>query len=441
MFFDFEPTSPDRGRRTPPGFRLGRALRGCAGWIVYSPGAQPPEIQRMLLRQSLTKAWTLVVSVVASSLMASVAVLMTAAVWAYLWLLAELVVGSFRIASTNAFVKAETSGRTGNSLAPIFGALVSFIIISAGACQCVASGEWPLIAMAGMGIATLIGAVSSRNAGTPRYGVVLIAILTLPFSLAALVSPMPYLFMAGVQLPLYACGVIFVMLENYKVLLTLYRSEAENRRLAHHDLLTGLPNRSMNLKRFDELLAGLSSAPDGTQNGFTVFCLDLDGFKDVNDRLGHAAGDAVLIALADRLRQSVRTCDFVSRTGGDEFVVPLPDISAAEAATIAERIIAHVGTLFDVGHGEPVEIGISIGSAAAPADGETTDALMRSADQAMYEAKKRGKGRFVPYGTLGTDAVELVPAADADARIAETVCPGDGGRNRHFPLPSRAKSL
>jgi diguanylate cyclase (GGDEF)-like protein len=440
MLFHFEATPLNRDRRKPPGFWLGRALRNCADWIVYSPGAQPPEIQRMLLRQSLTKAWTLVVSVVASSLIASVAVLMTAAVWAYVWLLAELVVGSFRIASTNAFVKAETSGRTGNSLAPIFGALVAFIIISAGAYQCVASGEWPLIAMAGMGIATLIGAVSSRNAGTPRYGVVLIGILTLPFSLAALASPVPYLFMAGIQLPLYAGAVIFVMLENYKVLLSLYRSEAENRRLAHHDLLTGLPNRSMNLKRFDELLAGLSS-PDRTQNGLTVFCLDLDGFKDVNDRLGHAAGDAVLIALADRLRQSVRIFDFVSRTGGDEFVVLLPAISVADAAAIAKRIITCVGTPFDVGHGDPVKIGISIGSASAPSDGETADALMRSADQAMYEAKKRGKGRFIPFGTLGTEGAELAPAPDADARIAETVFPGDGGRNRHFPLPSRAKSL
>jgi hypothetical protein len=141
MSFDFEPTSPEPDRREPPGFWLSRALRRCADWIVYSPGAQPPDIQRVLLRQSLAKARTLVVSVVASSLMASVAVVMTAAVWAYVWLLAELVVGSFRIASTNAFVRAETSGRTGNSLAPIFGALVSFIIISAGGYHCVASGE------------------------------------------------------------------------------------------------------------------------------------------------------------------------------------------------------------------------------------------------------------------------------------------------------------
>ncbi len=422
MSFEFAPLSPDPANREPAGSRLSRALHDCAGWIGASPTAQPRNIQRQLLRQSLTKGRTLVLSIVASSLMAFVAVAMTGAAWAYAWLLAEVAVGSFRIATVGAFMKAETSGRTGNSAAPMFGGLGSFAVMSAGSYQCVASGEWSLIVMSGMGLATLIGAISSRNAATPRYGVILICILALPFSLAALTSPLPYLFMVGIQFPLCACGVIFVMLENYKVLLALYRSEDENRRLAHHDLLTGLPNRSMKLKRFDELLAGLSS-PDNARNGFTVFCLDLDGFKGVNDRLGHAAGDTILMALADRLRDSVRVFDFVSRTGGDEFVILLPSISAADAAVIADRIIARVGMPFDVGDGEPVQIGISIGSASAPADGETADALMRSADQAMYEAKRRGKDRFVPYGTIpnhamGADGVDLAPAADADARIA-----------------------
>jgi hypothetical protein len=98
---------------------------------------------------------------------------------------------------------------------------------------------------------------------------------------------------------------------------------------------------------------------------FAVFCLDLDGFKDVNDRHGHAAGDALLIALADRLRDSVRTRDFVSRIGGDEFVILLPAISPAEATILARRIIARVQAPFDVGLQAPVHVGISIGSRTA----------------------------------------------------------------------------
>jgi len=93
------------------------------------------------------------------------------------------------------------------------------------------------------------------------------------------------------------------------VLLDLHRSEHANRQMAHHDLLTGLPNRAMNLELFAELLA--RPAPDaGSQRAkFAVFCLDLDGFKAVNDGLGHATGDAVLVAVAERLRASIRDVD------------------------------------------------------------------------------------------------------------------------------------
>lgn len=295
--------------------------------------------------------------------------------------------------------------------------------------------------MSGIGLTSLIGAVSSRNAGTPRYGFILICVLTLPFSLATLISPIPHLFIIGIQLPLYAAGVIFVMLENYKVLLNLYHSERENRRLAQYDLLTGLPNRNMNLKRFDELLAGPRATAGKMQRDLTVFCLDLDGFKEVNDCFGHAAGDALLIAVADRLRDSVRAIDFVSRIGGDEFVILLPAISPADAAEIARRIIARVEAPFDVGLPAPVHAGISIGSACAPGDGETADALLRSADRAMYEAKRRGKGIFVPHSTLTAEMVELAPAADADARMAKTASGKAKTGNRHFPLPFRSKSV
>jgi diguanylate cyclase (GGDEF)-like protein len=431
------PIGSDRDQqRKRPGFRH-RALHACVDWLVAGTDAQPPDIQSQLLHQSLAKTKTLVVAVIASSLVAAVVAAMTAAMWAYAWLLAELFIGGIRISLMNAFLRAEATGQRANSIAPIFAGLVSFSVVSAGCYQCVASGQWPLISMAGIGLASLIGAISSRNAGTPRYGFVMICILTVPFSFASLISPVPHLFIIGIQLPLYASGVIFIMIENYKVLLNLYHSEHANRGLAQCDLLTGLPNRMMNLKRFDELLRPTS---DNVQRDFTVFCLDLDGFKDVNDRFGHAAGDALLVAVAGQLRDSVRPHDFVSRIGGDEFVILLPAISPAEATAVAGRIIARVATPFSIGLPAPVRVGISIGSARASDDGETTDALLRSADRAMYEAKRQGKGLYVPYNAMQAELVELAPAADADARMAEASNkPGPG--NRRFPLPSRPKSL
>jgi len=212
------------------------------------------------------------------------------------------------------------------------------------------------------------------------------------------------------------------------VLLHLYRSELENRRLAHHDALTGLANRAQNRKQFEKLLI--------QRQPFLVFCLDLDGFKGVNDRYGHSAGDAILAAVAGRLTQSVRAVDCVARIGGDEFVILLPAITQQEADMIAKRIIANVAAAFDIGLATPVHIGVSIGCACAPDDGDAAEQLLRLADRALYEAKRRGRGIFVRHNAL--NVVELVPTADADAKMAD---PDDRERKSgRAALPLRASS-
>ena len=411
-----------------------RALHSGVRWLVSGPDPQPSDIQNRLLHQSLTKTRTLAIAITGNVLVASAAAAMTAAPWAYAWLLAELVIGGLRLYLMDALVKAEASGRNGNTVAPILAGLVAFCVLSAGCFQCVVSGQWPLISMAGIGLASLIGAVSSRNAGTPRYGAVLICILVLPYALATLTSPISHLFIIGIQFPFYACGLIFVMIENYRVLLHLHHSERENRRLAQHDPLTGLPNRALNLQRFDELLKGLRPADGKLRQEFMVFCLDLDGFKELNDRFGHAAGDAALVAVARRLHDCVRSLDFISRIGGDEFVILLPGIASDDAERTAERIIASVAQPFELGLEEPVHIGISIGSACAPDDGETAIELLRSADRALYEAKRLGKGTFVPHGAL---EVSLAPTPDAGMAGLEG---GEKGADRSL-LPFRSKSL
>ena len=249
------------------------------------------------------------VAVLASLLVASLAAALTGATWAYAWVLAELALGGTRIhLMMKALTLAKRDRRGPVNVSPIWAGLASVILISAGCYQCVASGVLPLVLMAGIGLANLVGGIASRNAGTPRYGILLICILTLPFALATMLSPIPFLFVIGLQTPVYTAGMIFLLLENHKILLDLHHSERNNRQMAHHDLLTGLPNRALNQKLFSELLDGPWPDTASASSKLTVFCVDLDGFKGVNDRFGHAAGDAVLVAVAKRKRARRRFC-------------------------------------------------------------------------------------------------------------------------------------
>jgi diguanylate cyclase (GGDEF)-like protein len=409
-------------------------------WVISGPKPQPADIRIKLLHHSLTKKNTLIVIIFAMALVASVAVFITGQIWAWAWLLAEIVLGIIRISIQNAFTQAEAAGRRGNAIAPIVAGLIWGAVLAAAAYRCVTSGEWILILLSGICLAGLVGGISSRNAGTPRYAVILMCLVSLPYAFATYISPIPNLFFVGLQIPLYLTGVIFVLWENYNVLLDLYHAERENRWLAHHDLLTGLPNRVLELKRFDELLREPRDVLPTGQPPCTVFCLDLDGFKQVNDRFGHAAGDAVLVAVADRLRDSVRDVDFLCRIGGDEFVILLPAISPAEAAVVARRIIDRVSEPFEIEE-TPLRIGISVGSACAPDDGTTADELLRSADRALYEAKRRGKGVFIAQTELARELVELAPAADADTRIGQRASNRPETGTSRFPLPFRSKSL
>ena len=432
-------SSVSNDQHQQPGNGRGRLARRFLVWVTAGPRPQPGEIQKKLLRNSMRKKNTLVVVHLSMAVMASIAIVLTGQAWAYAWLIAELVLGGIRLSIHLVYEKTEASGRDGNVIAPIVVGLIWASVLSAAAYQCVASGEWLLILLAGSGLASVIGGISSRNAGTPRYGIILMCLLTAPYALASLISPIPHLFIIGLQMPFYVIAVAVVLLENYKTLVDLYRAEAENSWLAHHDLLTGLPNRVMKLKRFDELLR----AP----TPFTVLCLDLDGFKEINDQFGHAAGDAVLIAVAERLRSCIRDIDFLCRIGGDEFVVLLPSISSVEAATIARRIIERISERFEVDHRSfdlrqaALRVGISIGSATAPRDGITTDELLRSADWAMYQAKRRGKGVFVAHGAPVAGIVELAPAADADGRLGIRFLPDMAAETGQFPLPLRSKSV
>ena len=174
------------------------------------------------------------------------------------------------------------------------------------------------------------------------------------------------------------------------------RRKAAEHELAHqafHDELTGLANRTLFLDRMEQTLRRAGR----TGTAPTVLCLDLDGFKDVNDSLGHLAGDELLRVVAGRLEGVVRAADTVARLGGDEFAVLVDGTSGglAEASALAERVLVALGEPIDL-DGQRVTISASVGIVAAE-PGSTPLSLLRDGDIAMYRAKAGGRGRWVVF--------------------------------------------
>ncbi len=160
---------------------------------------------------------------------------------------------------------------------------------------------------------------------------------------------------------------------------------------ASHDLLTGLPNRALLYERLQHEIA--RSARDG--GGFAVLCVDLDGFKQVNDELGHSAGDSVLAAVGERLVSCVRDRDTVARRGGDEFVVVhVPEGQVLESAiALAQRMIETASVPMTIAEWTGV-VGLSVGIAVGEGPAVDSEDLLRAADRAMYEAKAAGRNGY-----------------------------------------------
>ncbi|MEV4701894.1 diguanylate cyclase domain-containing protein [Actinoplanes sp. NPDC049316] len=167
---------------------------------------------------------------------------------------------------------------------------------------------------------------------------------------------------------------------------------ARSARLAYerlHDGLTGLPNRTLFLERVERALS------ERRRHGgkLAVLFIDLDGFKPINDRHGHAAGDALLRAVALRLREEARRGDALCRFGGDEFLVLCPDLAADDAVAVARRLVERIGEPYEI-QGRTVRVGCSVGVAVTGASTTDPTALIHEADQAMYEAKHGGRNRI-----------------------------------------------
>jgi len=193
-------------------------------------------------------------------------------------------------------------------------------------------------------------------------------------------------------------------------LIELARREAQVRGFAYHDELTGLPNRRLLLDRLNQAVAQAAR-----QHKHVVLLLvDLDGFKSVNDRLGHAGGDKLLQAVAGRLTSAIRGADTACRYGGDEFLIMLPEVDYRDMADPVQGKLKLALSEPYIIDGYQVRLTASMGSVAYPTDGRTDEELIRQADGALYRAKARS-------GNASIRALPMKTGVEADTQYFATV--------------------
>jgi len=209
-------------------------------------------------------------------------------------------------------------------------------------------------------------------------------------------------------------SLLWKLADRVAVALATAKRDLELQRRANYDALTGLPNRVLGTEALERAVAQAARQ----QRVLAVLFVDLDGFSDVNDSLGHQAGDELLGQAAARLRETVRKSDIVCRLGGDEFAVTLPELAdPADAAIAARNLVAHISEPFRLAAGEAF-VSASVGIALFPADAKKAEELLRHADLAMYNAKQAGRGQVAFFQASMNEEVHRRIELDRELREA-----------------------
>ncbi|MCG6552235.1 MAG: EAL domain-containing protein [Candidatus Magnetominusculus sp. LBB02] len=193
-----------------------------------------------------------------------------------------------------------------------------------------------------------------------------------------------------------------------------HHADERLKQMAHFDVLTGLPNRSLYEERLNQTLL----LAKRNKFNFAVMFLDLDKFKNVNDTIGHQVGDMLLKEVSQRLLSHVRKSDTVGRMGGDEFQILLSEVSRPDdAAVVADKIIQSIREPFFL-NGHECRIGVSIGISIYPDDGDTMVTLTKNADLAMYHVKEHGRNRYEFFNPAMDEALQEKTKMEAALRVA-----------------------
>lgn len=310
------------------------------------------------------------------------------------WTLAVLVVLALRLSLIAVCCRRSEHNEPTPTSSFLAASILWSVLLGIGALLCNISGDQTLFLLGNVCAVGVVGGLAGRNAGTPRLVMIQISIIFALLSLGAALSPGTGKIVLLLQAPFCAAGFFTVAMRSNKDTVAMLRAQETSNRLARHDSLTGLPNRA----RISELLINRTDAEPALRPGsFAVLLIDLDGFKAINDSLGHAAGDLVLQESARRLRAVLRKGDIVGRLAGDEFVAIANDASLSEEIRLlADQIVKTLARPF-VLNDALVRIGASVGISQYPEHGDTGPQLLICADRALYAVKRSGKSAFAVF--------------------------------------------
>jgi diguanylate cyclase (GGDEF)-like protein len=395
-------------------------------WLVECAGEVPAEIRPSLV-QGLYGSLPIFLggvfnTILVSSLVATRLPRPTFLLWAAL----EIALAALRLPLLVKGTRAAQGGGRAHIDLYISAAVCWAASVGYGCFITVLSGDWLAATLVVLSAAAMTGGVAFRNFAAPRLVMVMILLSLGPCAIAGVISGEPIMLATALQIPMYIYAMTHAAYRLNAMLVQTMRSERENGRRARQDMLTGLLNR-----------AGLEDVvtrrADTTARGSTVFYIDLDGFKTINDTLGHAAGDQLLVEVSRLMRQATPATDVVARIGGDEFIILADEMDPATARQIGQRFIDSLcATSFLLG-GTAVTVGASMGIAIRSSARSDFSALLMEADTALYEAKLKGRSCAVlAPGTsanlyLASDLGSGVPAQ----RFEHTLSSGNAAQPGH----------
>jgi diguanylate cyclase len=385
-----------------------RSLR----WLTQAAHYESEEIRTLLIATFLQRTAAIIFATGNVMLLAVIAGFRTGATWSVVWLATDTFLLIVRLLLIRVCQKAQPPGATGPMDAMMFTSLLWSLIMGLGCAACTMTSDILLIALAAIHVTGISAGISARNAAVPRFAMTQIVLCGAPFTIAAATLSSNSLWILAIEAPVFMAGMCSVLQRQYRDIVSLIRAERQNTFLAFHDPLTELPNR---VQFHEQLLRILTETPSPPlmRRQTAVLYLDLDGFKAINDLHGHAAGDALLREVSERLRSAVARNGLVSRLGGDEFAVFVTDVTEEEACEFAHDLIASISAPCKIGAPEPITVGVSIGIAFAPQHGNTPDILLSFADRGLYASKRQGKGIYrvfeasIPEAETGSLSGEL----------------------------------